>query len=121
MSHSIVKEKSDVFAARIVRLYQYLTGTKHEYTIAKQVLRSGTSVGANIAEALSGISRKDFLAKMYVALKECRETSYWLNLLHETGYMSDKEYDSIDVDCTELAKMLGSITKTTAESLTKNS
>lgn len=120
-TQSIVQERSEQFAIRIVKMYQYLSESRHERTISKQVLRSGTSIGANITEALNGISRKDFLAKMYIALKECKETSYWLKLLHKTGYMSEAEYASIEADCTELGKMLRSITKTTAASLTPNS
>jgi four helix bundle protein len=118
---SVVQEKSEKFATRIVKMYQYLKDEKHEYILSKQILRSGTSIGANVTEALSGISRKDFLAKMYISLKECRETAYWLKILHEGGYISEREYASIDADCVELGKILSSITKTTAETITPNS
>ena len=80
--------------------------------MSKQLLRSGTSIGANIAEAECGISKKDFLAKMYIAFKECSESKYWLELLHETDYLTQSEFDSINADCTELQKLLSSITKT---------
>ena len=113
-----VDQKSRQFAVRIVRLYQYLTGEKKEYVLSKQLLRSGTSIGANIAESACAFSKKDFLAKMYVAFKECNETAYWLTLLWETDYLSESEYLSISADCQELHKMLASITKTTRDNLT---
>ena len=106
------KKKSKAFAARIVRLYRYLCDEKKEYVLSKQLLRSGTSIGANLAEAECAISRKDFLSKVYVALKECMETEYWLELLHETDYLTEQEYQSINTDCEELRKMLSSTTKT---------
>jgi len=108
-----VKYKSLEFAKRIVKLYKYLCENKNEYVLSKQLLKSGTSIGANIAEAECGISRKDFLAKMYIAFKECVETGYWLELLLSGDYINEKEYQSIMVDCVELRKMLSSITKTT--------
>ena len=85
------------------------------------MLRSGTSIGANVAEAECAISKKDFLSKNYIALKECQETLYWLRLLYKTEYVTEKEYNSMDKDCEELRKMLSSITKTTAASLTPHS
>ena len=106
------KKKSKAFAMRIVRLYRYLCDEKGEYVLSKQLLRSGTSIGANLAEAECAISRKDFLSKVYVALKECMETEYWLELLHETDYLTEQEYQSINTDCEELRKMLSSTTKT---------
>ena len=111
-----VKHKSLVFAKRIVRLYKYLCDGKREFVLSKQLLRSGTSIGANIAEAEYGISKKDFLAKMYIALKECAETQYWLELLLD-DYITGEEYKSIKQDCDELMKMLAAITKTTRSSL----
>ena len=107
-----VKYKSKKFAVRIVNLYKYLCDEKREYVLSKQVLRSGTSIGANIAESECAISEKDFLSKVYIALKECAETIYWLDLLFETDYLSEKEYDSIKSDCEEIRKMLSSTTKT---------
>ena len=106
------KKKSKAFAVRIVRLYRYLCDEKGEYVLSKQLLRSGTSIGANLAEAECAISRKDFLSKVYIALKECVETEYWLELLHETDYLTEQEYQSINTDCEELRKMLSSTTKT---------
>lgn len=85
--------------------------------MSKQLLRSGTSVGANVREALCGISRKDFLAKMYIAFKECVETQYWIELLSETDFLSKDEFESINSDCEELRKILSSITKTMGETL----
>ena len=104
--------KSKKFAVRIVRLYQYLCNEKKEFVLSKQLLRSGTSIGANLAEAECAISRKDFLSKVYIALKECSETLYWLELLVETDYLSEQEFQSINADCEELKKMLSATTKT---------
>lgn len=113
MEANVVLLKSKNFAIRIVNLYKLLTENKNEYVLSKQLLRSGTSIGANITEAECGISKKDFLAKMYIAFKECAETKYWLELLHSTNYITEKEYNSILSDCEELLKILSSITKTT--------
>ena len=104
--------KSKQFAVRIVRLYQYLCAEKKEYVLSKQILRCGTSIGANLAESVTAISKKDFLSKIYIALKECSETQYWLDLLYETDYLTHNEYCSIQADCEELRKMLSSTTKT---------
>lgn len=112
-----VKDKSKAFAVRIINLYKHLCSTQQEYVMSKQLLRSGTSIGANVAEALCGISKKDFLAKMYIAFKECVETQYWLELLSETEFLSKNEFESINNDCEELRKLLSSITKSTGESL----
>ena len=111
-----VKYKSIVFAKRIIKLYKYLCDDKKEFVLSKQLLRSGTSIGANISEAECGISKKDFLAKMYIAFKECAETQYWLELLLD-DYITKNEYNSIKNDCDELMKMLTAITKTTRSSL----
>ena len=113
--NSIVKEKSYAFAIRIVKVYQYLTIRKKEFVISKQVVRSGTSIGANVHEALQGQSKKDFTAKMSIALKEASETEYWLNLLRDTGYLSEHEHKSIVNDCMEIGRMLTSIVKTSRE------
>lgn len=112
-----VKEKSKAFAIRIIKLYSHLCNNKNEYVLSKQLLRSGTSVGANVREALCGISRKDFWAKMYIAFKECVETQYWIELLSETDFLSKDEFESINSDCEELRKILSSITKTMGETL----
>ena len=114
---STALRKSKLFAIRIVRLYQYLCSEKTEFVLSKQLLRSGTSIGANLAESECAISKKDFLAKVYIALKECAETLYWLELLRETDYLSVSEYNSIYADCEELRKMLSSTTKTLSESI----
>ena len=112
-----VKYKSKKFAVRIVNLYKYLCDDKREYVLSKQLLRSGTGIGANIAESECAISKRDFLNKIYIALKECAETIYWLELLYETGYLNEKEYLSMKKDCEEIRKMLSATTKTTASSL----
>ena len=112
---SLVLEKSKRFAVRIVKLYTLLRDEKHEYVMSKQLLRCGTSIGANLSEAEYAISENDFLAKLYVALKETAETLYWLELLHDTGYLSDPEYTSISGEATEILKMLSSTTKTMKE------
>lgn len=106
------KYKSKRFAVRIVNLYKYLCEDKKEFVLSKQLLRSGTSIGANIAESECAMSDKDFLAKIYIALKECAETVYWLELLFETDYLSEKEHNSIKADCEELRKILSATTKT---------
>ncbi|MBR3871669.1 MAG: four helix bundle protein [Paludibacteraceae bacterium] len=109
---SIIKNKSENFAIRIIKLYKYLN-SKSEYVLSKQILRSGTSIGANVNEALCGISRKDFLSKMYIAYKEAVETIYWLELLYKTDYINNDEYMSISIEAKEIYKILSSITKTT--------
>lgn len=108
-----MEQKSKQFAIRIIRVYQYLTLEKKEFVLSKQLLRSGTSIGANLAEGECSISKRDFLAKMYISLKECNESLYWLDLLFETDYLSEREYVSLRTDCDELRRMLSSITKTT--------
>ena len=120
MKDNIIQIKSKAFAIRIIRLYRYLIETKKEYVLLKQLLRSGTSIGANICEALCGVSKKDFLSKMHISFKECVETQYWLDLLAETDYLSKNEYDSISSDCEELRKLLSSITKSTNENIRQN-
>lgn len=107
-----VKSKSKKFAVRIVNLYKYLCDEKKEFVLSKQLLRSGTSVGANIAESEYAISKKDFINKIYIALKECGETFYWLELLYETNYLNEKEFKSIQTECDEIRKMLSATTKT---------
>lgn len=111
MSQGTVLEKSKLFALRIVKLYQFLTNVKKEFVLSKQILRSGTSIGANINEANCAQSRADFYSKMYIAYKESAETQYWLDLLLGGGYIDDPQYDSIFADCNELTRMLSSITK----------
>ena len=96
-------------------MYKYLTSEKKENILSRQILRSGTSIGANIREALSAQSTADFIAKMQIALKETSETEYWLELLHESEYLEDGSFQSIMNDCEELLRLLSSITKTTRE------
>ncbi len=109
---NVIVAKSMAFAIRIVNLYKYFVSEKNEYVMSKQLLKSGTSIGANVKEAERGQSRADFASKMNIALKEASETEYWLELLHETNYISDEEYNSIQRDCRELIKLLISIVKT---------
>ena len=113
MSESIVANKSRQFAVRIIRLGQYLQTEKKEFILSNQIIRSGTSIGANIVEALKAISQKEFLQKMYIAFKECNETMYLLDLLYATDYLSEQQFQSLNNDCAELQKILSSITKTT--------
>ena len=115
-SDSPSRAKSLAFAKRIVHVYRNLCDEKKEFTLSKQLLRSGTSIGANLAEAQYGSSRKDFLNKVYIALKECAETLYWLELLYSCDYLTDAEYQSLHSDCDELRKILSSITKSTQNS-----
>jgi four helix bundle protein len=112
MKENIVLEKSHSFAQRIVKLYLFLKTEKKEFELAKQVLRSGTSIGANIEEAIGGLSRKDFSAKLGIAYKEARETKYWLRLLHDTNFIESKIFNFMNRDCEELLKIIGSILKT---------
>lgn len=112
---SVVFDKSKRFAVRIVKYYALLRDEKHEYVMSKQLLRCGTSIGANLSEANFAISENDFLAKLYIALKETAETLYWLELLHDTEYLSDSEYTSISAEANVILKMLSSATKTMKE------
>ena len=109
---SIVAGKSLDFAVRIVKLYSYLCDEKREHIMSKQLLRSGTSIGANVKEALYGQSSNDFLSKMSIALKEASETEYWLELLKRTEFLTAEQYESMSSDCIELLKLLISITGT---------
>jgi four helix bundle protein len=116
---NVALEKSRKFAIRIYNLYKYLCDEKHEFTLAKQLLRSGTSIGANLSEAQYSISKKEFLAKATISLKECAETEYWLDLLKEINLLSPTEYESIINDCKELLRLLTSIIKTTKRNSTE--
>ena len=108
---SIITDKSFQFAVRIVKLCKHLRNTKKEYTLSKQLLRSGTSIGANAAEAKQAQSKPDFISKLSIALKETTETKYWLKLLHATEYLTEVEFQSIHADCIEIEKILVSILK----------
>ena len=109
---NVIQEKSFAFAVRIVRLGEYLRREKREYVLSNQVLRSGTSIGANIAESKNAQSDADFISKMNIALKETTETIYWLRVLNATDYLTDAETESLLSDCVELEKILVSIIKT---------
>lgn len=112
MKDSILKSKSKSFALRIIKMYNYLCDEKKEYVMSKQVLRSGTSIGANIAEAFYAQSEADFIAKLYISRKEAGETIYWIELLKESSYLGCDEADSMIKDCDELLKILTSSIKT---------
>jgi len=112
MDDNVIVGKSKGFAIRVIKLYKHLCSSENEFVLSRQILRSGTSIGANVHEAIEGQSRKDFISKMQIALKEARETGYWLELLHETDYISQPEYNSLNIDCTEIIKILVSIIKT---------
>lgn len=112
INNNVLAEKSKAFAIRIVNLYKHLCDEKHEYVLSKQILRSGTSIGANAHEAKQAQSRPDFYSKLGIALKEASETEYWLDLLHETGYITDSAFASIHADCVELIKILTATVKT---------
>ncbi len=108
---NVVLCKAKDFAVRIVKLYKYLCTEKSEYVLSRQLLRCGTSIGANLNEAQESISNKEFEAKVYIALKEARETEYWIDLLYKTDYIDTAQYESINSDCSQLLKLLASITK----------
>ena len=111
MKENIVVIKSKAFALRCIKLYLYLVNEKKEYVMSKQLLRSGTSIGANIKEALRGQSKADFYSKLNISLKEASETEYWLELLNESGYIEDKYFGGIYSDCQEIISLLVAITK----------
>ena len=104
-----VREKSYAFALQIIRLYRYLCVEKKEFVLSKQVVRSGTSIGANVEEAIGGQSKKDFLSKMSIAYKEARETHYWLRLLRDSRFLTPQQVNPVLADCDELLKLSGSI------------
>jgi four helix bundle protein len=115
MKDNLIVSKSKNFAIRIIRLYQYLLSEKKEYILSKQLLRSGTSIGANIKEAIQGQSKKDFTSKLQISLKEASETQYWIELLHETDYLDNNQFESMNADCIELIKLLTAIIKQSKE------
>lgn len=118
---NVLEEKSYQFAIRIVKLYQFLKDEKKEFTLSKQILRSGTSIGANVEEAVGAQSQKDFFMKLNIVYKETRETHYWLRILHDTNYIDEKQFQSIIKDCEELLKINGTIIKTMKSKLFPNS
>jgi four helix bundle protein len=109
---NVLLAKSYKFAVRIIKLYQFLVDERKDYLIAKQVFRSGTSIGSNAEEAIGGQSDKDFIAKVSISYKEARETKYWLRLLRDTNYLDKTLAESLLTDCEELLKIIGSIIKT---------
>lgn len=111
-ANNILLTKTDAFALRIVKLYKLLVGKQKEYVLSKQILRSGTSIGANAEEAVGAQSRRDFKAKLSISYKEARETHYWLRLLRDSDFINQKLASSLINDCNELLKILGSIIKT---------
>ena len=119
MSNNI-ENKSFQFSVRVVKLSRYLQDEKKEYILSKQLLRSGTSIGANIVEAQQAQSRADFISKLSIALKEAVETNYWLRLLNATNYLSESEFSSIIADCKELEKLLTAIVKTSRRTTHKS-
>lgn len=113
MKENIIKDKSFKFAVRIVSLYIYLKDEKKEYVLSKQILKSGTSIGANVEEADGGISKAEFSSKISIAYKEAKETHYWLRLLKETNFIAENIFNSMLEDLNEIMKILFSILKTT--------
>lgn len=112
MKENIIQIKRYDFAIRIVELYKFLSEEKKEFILSKQLLRSGTSIGANIEEAIGGQSRKDFFAKLSISYKEARETHYWIRLLTDTNYLTQEKSKSYLADVEEILKIIGSIQKT---------
>ena len=117
MASSVMKEKSFLLATRIIKLYKYLVEEKREYVLAKQVLRSGTSVGANVREAQNAQSVKDFIHKLAIAQKECDETLYWLELLENAEFLSTEEFESIHEQCNEVMKIITSALMTSKKKM----
>ena len=111
MKENVIMQKSFAFSVRIMNLQKYLTQEKKEYTVSGQIGKSGTSIGANVAEAQRAQSTADFVSKLKIALKEANETQYWLQLLHETQYLTDREFDSLHGDLLEILKILTAICK----------
>jgi len=120
MKENILKKKTFQFAVRIVNFYKYLINEKKEYVLSKQVLRSGTSVGAMVREAEHSESKADFVHKLAIAQKEINETLYWIELLYKTEYITDEEFANINNDAVEIIKLLTSIIKTAKQSLNNN-
>ncbi|MCL2342246.1 MAG: four helix bundle protein [Firmicutes bacterium] len=117
MKNNIIEEKTKQFAIRIIKLYKYLTIKKNEHILSKQLLRSGTSIGANVKEGTRAISKKEFISKLNISYKEAKETEYWLELLKETNYIEENEYESINRECIEIIKIIVSILKTATKSV----
>jgi four helix bundle protein len=120
MKENIVKSKSFAFAVRVVKLYKFLCEEKKEFVLSKQLLRSGTSVGAMVREAEHAESKDDFKHKMAIAQKEMNETLYWLELLKETEYLTLQQFESINNDAVEIIKLITTIIKTTKTNISNN-
>lgn len=118
VAENIIADKSFKFAIKTIEIYKYLI-SKNEYVLSKQLLRSGTSIGANVREAIDGQSKKDFLSKMNISLKEAKETEYWIELLIETNYLDEQKHKDYLSNCKELCRILNSIVKSSKESLLK--
>jgi four helix bundle protein len=110
--NNIIQDKSYAFSLKIIKIYNYLTTEKKEFVLSKQILRCGTSIGANVEESIGAVSKKDFLNKMYIAYKETRETKYWINLLKDSSYISEEVGSSLLKDCEEILRILGKIIST---------
>jgi four helix bundle protein len=117
MKESILREKSYNFALRIIKLYQFMSEAKKEFVLSKQILRSGTSIGANIEEGEHAQSKTDFVHKLSIAQKEAAETNYWLRLLRDSHYLTAKQSESVLIDCEEIQKMITSSIKTAKANL----
>ena len=117
MKQNVIQEKSFEFSVRIINLYKYLITEKKEFVLSKQILRSGTSIGANIEEGLGGFTDCDFVYKLQLSYKETRETIYWLKLLHRTDFITKEQFDSMIADANEIQKILSSIILTKSEKL----
>ncbi len=114
---NVVKDKSYKFSLRIVNLYKYLVESKKEYVLSKQILRSGTSIGANVEEAIGSQSKKDFINKLCIAHKEARETHYWIRLLRDSNYLENNIAESLLNDCDDILKISGKIISTSRKSI----
>ncbi|MCL1892507.1 MAG: four helix bundle protein [Alphaproteobacteria bacterium] len=112
MAESIAREKSEDFAVRIIKLARHIRETKKEFSIADQILRSGTSIAANLAESECAISKNDFISKIYISIKECMETLLWLRLLRKTEIITERQFNSIYPECEELRKILNATIRT---------
>lgn len=120
MKENITLFKAERFALGIIELFKYLNDEKKEFILSKQVLRSGTSIGANVSEGECASSMKDLQNKLYIALKECNETMYWLRLLHKSNYIDENRFDDLYDDCIELRRILTKSVKTIGDKLTFN-
>ena len=112
MKKNIIEEKTKHFSIRIIKLCKYLGNEKKEFILSKQLLRSGTSIGANVKEGINAMSKKEFISKLNIAFKEAKETEYWLEILKETEYIKQNEYESINEECIQIIKIIATVLKT---------